>query len=120
MINKKTRNQMRKERHRRARRTLIGTPLRPRLSIHRSNKNIQAQIIDDVNGETLVSASTLEKDAVPASRGNKDGAKAVGETLAKRALEKEIDHVVFDRSGYRYHGRIRALAEAAREAGLEF
>ncbi len=120
MINKRTRNEMRKKRHGRARRTLFGTPVRPRLSIYRSNKNIYAQLIDDVNGETLASASTLETDAVEANRANKEGAKAVGQVLAQRALKKDIERVVFDRSGYRYHGRIKALAEAVREAGLEF
>ena len=120
MINKKTRNEMRKQRHRRARMDLVGTPLRPRLSVYRSNKNIYAQLIDDVNGETLASASTIEEDAVKETRATKEGAQAVGELLAKRALEKEIKRVVFDRSGYRYHGRVKALAEAARAQGLEF
>ncbi len=120
MINKKPRNEMRKQRHRRARMDLVGTPLRPRLSVYRSNKNIYAQLIDDVNGETLVSASTIEEDAVKETRATKKGAQAVGELLAQRALEKEIKRVVFDRSGYRYHGRVKALAEAARAQGLEF
>ncbi len=120
MINKKSRNDMRKKRHLRARKTLVGTPLRPRLSVFRSNKNIYAQLIDDVNGETLVSASTMEEGSDQATSNNKEGAKTVGENLAKRALEKDIEKVVFDRSGYRYHGRIKALAEAARTAGLQF
>ncbi len=120
MSKKTTRNSMRIKRHKRARRNLIGTAVRPRLSVYRSNKNIFAQLIDDINGETLASASTLEEGSVKETRGNKEGAKAVGEVLAKRALEKDIKKVVFDRSGYRFHGRIKALADAAREAGLEF
>lgn len=120
MINKRSRNSMRKKRHLRARKTLMGTPLRPRFNVYRSNKNIYAQLIDDVNGVTLASASTLEKETEQDNKSNKDGAKFVGENLAKRALDKDIKNVVFDRSGYRYHGRIKALAEAARDAGLEF
>lgn len=120
MINKKSRNAMRKKRHLRARKTLMGTPLRPRLNVYRSNKNVYAQLIDDVNGETLASASTLEQDAQQENKSNIEGAKFVGDKLAKRALDKDIKNVVFDRSGYRYHGRIKAMAEAARAAGLEF
>lgn len=120
MINKISRNEMRKKRHLRARQTLIGTAQRPRLSVYRSNKNIYAQLIDDINGKTLAAASTLEKDSNKETLSNKEGAKVVGEMIAKRALEKEIKKVVFDRSGYRYHGRIKVLAEAARTAGLQF
>jgi len=120
MINKLSRNKMRQKRHLRARKTLVGTALRPRLSVYRSNKNIFAQLIDDVNGETLVAASTLETDSNKETQSNKEGAKVVGELIAKRAQEKDVKKVVFDRSGYRYHGRIKALAEAARTAGLEF
>ncbi len=120
MINKTSRNTMRKKRHLRARKTLVGTPQRPRLSVYRSNRNIFAQLIDDISGETLAAASTLDKDSKKETNSNKEGATFVGELLAKRALEKDIKKVVFDRSGYRYHGRIKALAEAARTAGLEF
>jgi len=120
MINKKSKNEMRKKRHLRARKTLVGTPLRPRLNVFRSNKHIYAQLIDDVNGATLASASTLEKETATENKANVDGAAFVGESLAKRAIENDIKSVVFDRSGYRYHGRIKALADAARNAGLEF
>ncbi len=120
MINKISRNQMRKKRHLRARQTLVGTALRPRLSVFRSNKHIYAQLINDVSGETLASASTLEKESATENKSNVEGATFVGENLAKRAIEKDIKKVVFDRSGYRYHRRIKALADAARSAGLEF
>lgn len=115
-----SRNDSRKKRHLRIRSTLVGTPSRPRISVFRSAKNIYAQIIDDVNGVTLVSASSVEKDNKIANGGNIDAASAVGKLLAERAVEKNIKSVVFDRSGYLYHGRVKALAEAAREAGLEF
>lgn len=114
----KTRNQKRVMRHERIRRHLNGTSERPRLSIYRSLKHITAQIIDDAEGVTLAAASSQEK-AVTSS-GNKSGAKAVGELLAKRAKEKGISKVVFDRGGFRYAGRVASLADAAREAGLEF
>ncbi|MFH5881623.1 MAG: 50S ribosomal protein L18 [Candidatus Izemoplasmataceae bacterium] len=121
MINKKPRNTMRQKRHLRIRKTLVGTALRPRLSVFRSNKNISAQLIDDVNGITLVSASTVEKDFSEATNAsNIKGAEVVGKLIAERALEKDIIKVVFDRSGYLYHGRVKALAESARAAGLEF
>ena len=116
----KTRNEMRQKRHLRIRASLVGTPARPRLSVFRSNKNIYAQIIDDVNGVTLASASSQEKDNKLAIGGNLEAAKAVGELVAKRALEKNLENVVFDRSGYLYHGRVKALAESARAAGLKF
>lgn len=121
MINKKPRNDMRKKRHLRIRKTLVGTALRPRLSVFRSNKHISAQLIDDVNGVTLVSASTVGNDQVEASlAGNVKGAEVIGKMIAEKALEKDIKKVVFDRSGYLYHGRVKALAESARAAGLEF
>jgi large subunit ribosomal protein L18 len=120
MIKKTARNELRKKRHLRIRGTLVGTPSRPRINVFRSSKNIYAQIIDDVNGVTLVSASSVEKDNKITNGGNVEAAKAVGKLLAERAAAKEIKNVVFDRSGYLYHGRVKALADAAREAGLEF
>jgi large subunit ribosomal protein L18 len=109
----------REKRHLRVRRKVSGTAERPRLSVFKSEKNIYAQVIDDINGVTLVAASSLDKDFT-AKGGTKDGAKLVGEVVAKRAIEKGIDAVVFDRGGYIYHGRIQELAQAAREAGLKF
>lgn len=108
-------------RHKRVRKNLSGTPERPRLSMYKSNANIYAQIIDDVNGVTLVSASTLDKDLKGDGVGsNVESAKKVGELVAKRALDKGIEEVVFDRSGYIYHGKVKELAESARQAGLKF
>lgn len=109
-------------RHKRIRKKVFGLSERPRLSVYRSLNHIYAQIIDDYKGNTLVSASSLDKDLTPhkGHRGNVAMAKKVGELVAKRAADKGIKKVVFDRSGYLYHGRIKALAEAAREAGLEF
>ena len=120
MVNKADKNVARLHRHRRVRGKISGTPERPRLNVFRSSKHIYAQIIDDVTGTTLVSASTLDKDLNIASTGNVEAAKAVGAAVAKRALEKNITSVVFDRGGYIYHGRVAALAEAARENGLQF
>ena len=122
MINKPDRNEIRRRKHVRVRKKIVGTPARPRLCVFRSNTNIYAQIIDDTTGTTLVSASTLEKDIKSdlAFGGNTDGAVAVGKLVAKRALDKGIGAVVFDRGGYIFHGRVAALAEAAREAGLTF
>ncbi len=120
MFKKKARNTLRKKRHLRIRKSLIGTPLKPRLSVFRSNKNISAQLIDDVNGVTLVSASSLEDYCEATDARNVKGASLVGEKLAERAIEKDIKRVVFDRGGYLYHGRVKALAEAARKTGLEF
>ncbi|MEK5266406.1 MULTISPECIES: 50S ribosomal protein L18 [unclassified Heyndrickxia] len=120
MITKPDKNQVRKKRHARVRAKLSGTAERPRLSIYRSNKNIYAQLIDDVNGVTLASASTLDKELSLESTGNVEAAQKVGELIAKRAVEKGIKEVVFDRGGYLYHGRIKALADAARENGLQF
>lgn len=114
----KTRQQLRVVRHERLRKRVEGTTQRPRLAVYRSLKHIAAQIIDDTTGKTLVAASSLEK-ALSAS-GNRDGAKQVGTKLAERAKEQGITAVVFDRGGFRYHGRIAALADGAREAGLEF
>ena len=107
------------KRHKRVRGKISGTPERPRLNVLRSNANIYAQIIDDVNGVTLVAANTLEKDFEGAT-GNCEAAKKVGAVLAERAKAKGIEEVVFDRGGYVYHGRVAALAEGAREAGLKF
>ena len=119
---KENKNKKRLKRHARVRKNVYGTPERPRLSVYRSNKNIFCQIIDDVNGNSIVSASTLDKDlkANFASGGNKDAAKVVGREVAKRALEKGIELVSFDRGGFLYHGRVKELAEGAREAGLKF
>ena len=114
----KTRGDLRVARHERLRKKVDGTPARPRLAVYRSLKHISAQIIDDTTGTTLVAASSLEKSLE--TKGNADGAKAVGAKLAHRAKEKGISAVVFDRGGFRYHGRVAALAEGAREAGLEF
>lgn len=122
MIEKIDRNEARKRRHRRIRKKVSGTPERPRLNVFRSLKHMYAQIIDDTRGITLAAASTLDKalrDRI-GNGGNVESARLVGELVAKRALEKGITKVVFDRGGYKYHGRVKALAEAAREAGLDF
>lgn len=122
MIKKVNKNENRKARQIRVRKKISGTPERPRLNVFRSTKNIYVQVIDDVNGHTLVSASTLDPELKGqfANGGNKDAAKLVGTLIAKRALEKGIDNVVFDRAGYLYHGRVKELADGAREAGLKF
>ena len=120
MITKADKNAVRKKRHARVRAKLSGTAARPRLNVFRSNKHIYAQLIDDVNGVTLASASTLDKDITVESASNLDAAVKVGELVAKRAVEKGVKAIVFDRGGYLYHGRIKALADAARENGLEF
>ena len=112
-------NKMRVIRHKRVRAKISGTAERPRLCVYRSSNNIQAQIIDDVTGATLVSASSYEAD-LKAVGGNIEGAKKIGELVAKRAIENGITEVVFDRGGYLYHGRVKSLADAAREAGLKF
>ena len=119
MISKIDRKATRRRRHIRVRRKISGTAECPRLCVYRSNTNLYAQIIDDVAGTTLVSASTLDK-TVKTKRANKEAAKEVGTLIAKKAAEKKIKQVVFDRSGYIYHGVVKELAEAAREAGLEF
>ena len=120
MIKKVSRNEMRVERHNRIRKDLSGTAERPRLNVFRSNANITAQIIDDEKGVTLVSASTLEKDLKIKNGGNVEAAKLIGAEIAKRAKKAKITKVVFDKGGYLYHGRVKGLAEAARENGLEF
>ena len=119
---KESRNDKRVKRHARVRKNLFATPARPRLCVYRSNKNISAQAIDDVNGVTLASASSLDKELKGeiGYGGNKEAAKKVGEALAKRALAKGIEEVCFDRGGFLYHGRVAQLAEGAREAGLKF
>ncbi len=124
MINKPSRSEAREKRHYKMRRYLSGTDKKPRLAVFRSNKHIYAQIIDDIAGCTLVSASTMDKSAEGVSglksTSNIDAAKTVGNVIAKRALDKGIEDVVFDRGGYIYHGKVKALADAAREAGLKF
>lgn len=122
MVSKESRAEIREEKHRRIRNRISGTASRPRLAVYRSNKNMYAQIIDDETGATLVSANTLQKDVKESLEKTDDveAAKAVGTTIAKRALEKGIKEVVFDRAGYIYHGKVQALADAAREAGLDF
>ena len=119
---KESRNDRRLKRHARVRKNLIGTPERPRLCVFRSNKNISCQIIDDESHKTFVAASSLEKDlkAEIGYGGNKEAARKVGEAVAKRALEKGIEEVAFDRGGFLYHGRVKELAEGAREGGLKF
>ncbi len=119
MVKKIDRAKARNKRHQRIRNKISGTPECPRLSVFRSSKHIYAQIIDDVNGVTLAAASSLDKD-YDGNGGNIEGAKKVGEAVAKAALEKKIENVVFDRSGYLYHGRVKELAEGAREGGLKF
>ena len=122
MITKIDKNSERIKRHKRIRNKISGTPERPRLSVFRSSKHIYAQIIDDVNGGTLVAASTMEKPIAEAVKEmtKSEQAKYVGGELGRRALEKGVNTVVFDRSGYLYMGRLEALAEGAREAGLQF
>ncbi len=119
MVTKNDRKMERERRHKRVRTKISGTAERPRLCMYRSNTNIYAQIIDDVAGKTLASASTMDKE-VKTKHSNKEAAKEVGTLIAKRATEKKIKTVVFDRSGYIYHGVVKELAEAAREGGLEF
>ena len=119
MIGKTSKNIIRSRVHARIRKKLKGTPERPRLAVFRSVAHIYAQVIDDQQGHTLVAASTTEKD-LRGKGGNVDGAKLIGKAVAERAKEKGISKVVFDRGGYLYHGRVKALADAARAAGLEF
>ncbi len=119
MISKIDRKATRQRRHLRVRTKISGTAECPRLCVYRSNTNLYAQIIDDVAGNTIVSCSTLDKD-VKTKHANKEAAKEVGTLIAKKAIEKNIKTVVFDRGGYIYHGVVKELAEAAREAGLEF
>ena len=120
MIKKIDRSKLRNKKHKSIRRKISGTAERPRLSVFRSLQNIFVQLIDDTTGNTLVSASTIEKGAKIENGSNVEAAKKVGEAIAKKALEKGIDTVVFDRGGYIYTGRVKALADAAREAGLKF
>ncbi len=122
MVSKESRQEVRVKKHLKIRKRFNGTAERPRLAVFRSNNHIYAQVIDDVAGKTLVSASTLEKDIKAELKftDNVDAAKCVGNVVAKRAIEKGIKTVVFDRGGYIYQGKVEALAEAAREAGLEF
>ena len=118
MVNRPNTAAQRRKRHARVRGKISGTPERPRLCVFRSESNIYAQIIDDVAGNTLVAASSVEKDFGPGS--NKEAARKVGKLVAERALAKGIEEVVFDRGGYIYHGRVMELAEGAREGGLKF
>ena len=122
MIKKQVKNKVRIRKHQRVRKKISGTPERPRLNVFRSLNHIYAQVIDDTAGITLTAASTLDESLKGSlnGSGNKDAAKAVGTLVAKKALEKGIKTVVFDRGGYIYHGRVKELAEAAREAGLDF
>jgi len=122
MITKGDKNKERKVRHLRVRKKISGTPERPRLNVFRSSKHIYAQVIDDTKGVTLAAASTLDKELRDSigNGGNVEAARKVGELIARKAQEKGIKNVVFDRGGYLYHGRIQALADAAREGGLEF
>lgn len=122
MVSKKSRSEVRAKKHRKLRNRFSGTPQCPRLAVFRSNNHMYAQIIDDTVGNTLVAASTLQKD-VKASlekTNNVDAAAYLGKIIAEKAMEKGIKNVVFDRGGFIYHGKIQALADAAREAGLEF
>ncbi len=118
MVNKPDKNLARLRRHRRVRGKISGTPERPRLDVFRSSKHIYAQLIDDTTGTTLASASSLDK-GFAGSGGNVEGAAKVGKAIAERALEKGITQVVFDRGGFVYHGRVKALADGAREGGLQ-
>ncbi|WP_181351021.1 50S ribosomal protein L18 [Thalassobacillus sp. CUG 92003] len=120
MITKPDKNVVRKKRHARVRSSVFGTAERPRLNVYRSNKHIYAQLIDDERQITVASASTSENDIELENTGNVDAAQKIGEIVAGRAVEKGYKVVVFDRGGYLYHGRVKALADAAREAGLEF
>ena len=120
MIKKESRNSMRVARHERIRKTLMGTTEVPRLCVFRSNTQIYAQIIDDENRTTLCSASSLDKDLKIKNGSNVEAATVVGKSIAEKAKKAKITKVVFDRGGYLYHGRVKALAEAARENGLEF
>ncbi|MCI6006777.1 50S ribosomal protein L18 [Oscillospiraceae bacterium LCP25S3_E10] len=117
MVSKADKNKARLKRHTRVRSKISGTAECPRLNVFRSSKNIYAQIIDDINGVTLVAASTLELEG---NGGNKEAAFKVGEAIAKKAADKGITEVVFDRGGYIYHGRVKELAEGARQGGLKF
>ncbi len=120
MVSKNNKAELRQKKHERLRNRFSGTPERPRLSVFRSDKHIYAQIIDDVAGNTLVAASTLDKDAKLEQTDTVEAAQYVGKAVAEKALAKGITAVVFDRGGFLYHGKVKALADAAREAGLQF
>ena len=122
MLKKIEKNKRRIKRHRRARQKISGTSVKPRLNVYRSNNHIYAQIIDDIAGQTLVAASTLDRELAGklSSTHDKESARLVGKLVGERALEKDITEVVFDRGGYIYHGRVKELAEGAREVGLKF
>lgn len=120
MVKRPASNKNRLKRHERVRKNISGTPERPRLNVFRSLKHIYVQIIDDVNGVTLASASTLDKEFSDTYGGNKTAARELGKLVAERAKAKGIEEVVFDRGGYLYHGRVMELAEGAREGGLKF
>lgn len=121
MVATKSRQEQRKVRHRRIRRDLRGTPRRPRLFVYKSNKHIYAQLIDDINGETLTGASTRSPDLTEEVEGaTVEAARKVGALIAERSLDQGVEEVVFDRGGYPYHGQVKALAQRAREEGLEF
>jgi len=119
---KESRNDMRLKRHERVRKNLYGTPEKPRMCVFRSINNISVQIIDDVSGNTIAASSSLDKEFKEKKiyGGNKEAAKVVGEAIAKKALEKGIENVAFDRGGYLFHGRVKELADGARAAGLKF
>ncbi len=119
MVKKPNSNEARLKRHRRVRAKVAGTAERPRLNVFRSTKHIYAQLIDDVNGVTLVAASSMDK-SFEGAGGNKDAARKVGQAIGKLAIDKNIAEVVFDRGGYLYHGRVKELADGARESGLKF
>ena len=120
MVSKKSRTEVRVKKHNRMRNHLAGTAQRPRLAVFRSNNHMYAQIIDDTTETTLAAASTLDKSLELTSTGNKEAARKTGELIGKKAIEAGVESVVFDRSGYIYHGKIKELAEGAREAGLKF
>ncbi|MBO5597201.1 MULTISPECIES: 50S ribosomal protein L18 [unclassified Oribacterium] len=120
MVSKRNKAELRQKKHQRLRNRLSGTPERPRLSVFRSDKHMYAQVIDDVAGNTLCAASTLDKDAKLEITNNIEAAQYVGKAIAEKAMAKGIKTVVFDRGGFLYHGKVQALADAAREAGLEF
>ena len=119
MVNKADKNLARLKRHKRVRGKIMGTAVRPRMNVFRSRTNIYAQVIDDISGKTLVSASSLDKE-IERYGGNKEAARKVGQLIAKRAIDNKIESIVFDRGGYVFHGRVKELAEGAREGGLKF
>ncbi len=119
-VGRLTKEEARRRRHRRVRHKVVGTPERPRLNVFRSSQHIYAQVIDDVNGRTLLSASSLDPELGLVNGGNVEAARLVGGLLGRRATAQGVTRVVFDRGGYLYHGRVKALADAAREAGLDF